>query len=127
MAMTFPSDTQRGTPAWLTKLTATLIRARYRALVGDSNAAGKVPLTIQGAPSQTANLLEFYDGSKNGLAAFDNGGAGQSVYVVEPVSTAGGSVVTKEVGIDITCASGVFAAGTGTAKVTVWRSEEHTS
>jgi hypothetical protein len=210
MAMTFPSDTQRGTPAWLTKLTATLIRARYRALVGDSNAAGKVPLTIQGAPSQTANLLEFYDGSKNGLAAFDkagnlilggatnvvgcvaqvslsaaqiiamyttpvailaapatgtaivvkkivveldltatafsgggvvhfyyhglsaeilsaslaaatvNGGAGQSVYVFEPVSTAGGSVVTKEVGIDITCASGVFAAGTGTAKVTVW-------
>lgn len=71
MAMTFPSDGQRGIPAWLSKLTSTLIRARYRTTVGDSNAAGKVPLIIQGAPSQTANLLEFYDGSKNGLGAVD--------------------------------------------------------
>jgi hypothetical protein len=209
MAMTFPSDTQRGIPAWFTKLTATLIRARYRTSVGDSNAAGKVPLTIQGAPSQTANLLEFYDSAKNGLAAIDKAGnlivggatkvawstasfslsaaqiiamgttpvtiipapgtgkaiiigeiiveinttataftgggvvhfyyhgqttevmaqtlaatsitaaAGQAIMILEPVQTAAGSVVTKEVGIDITNATAAFAAGTGTAVVTV--------
>jgi hypothetical protein len=55
-------------------------------------------------------------------AATVNGGAGQSIYLLEPAQTAGGSVVTPAVGIDITCASGVFAAGTGTAKVTIWYS-----
>jgi hypothetical protein len=74
MPMIFPSDAQRGIPAWLTKFTSVLIRARYRNPVGDSNAAGKVPLIIQGAPSQTANLVEYYDGSKNGLAALDAAG-----------------------------------------------------
>lgn len=212
MSMTFPSDTQRGTPGWLTKLTTVLVRARYRTNVGDSNAAGKVPLIIQGAASQTANLLEIYDSSKNGLFAVDkngnlvvggsaksaqsvtqvsltaanilamngapvqilpapgtgnaivvdkilvelnttatqfasggvvhfyyhgqtteimaqtiaaatvNGGAGQTILLLEPVQTAGGSVVTKEVGIDITNATGAFTTGTGTAKVTVWYS-----
>jgi len=209
MAMTFPSDAQRGTPAWLSKFTAVLIRARYRTSVGDSNAAGKVPLTIQGAPSQTANLLEIYDSNKNGLFAIDAAGnivtggaakaasskvsfslsaaqiiamgttpitiipapgtgkaivvnsimveinttatqfssggvvhfyyhgqtaeimaqtiaatsvtavAGQAVFTLAPVQTAAGSVVTKEVGIDITNATAAFAAGTGAAVVTV--------
>jgi hypothetical protein len=66
----------------MTKLTATLIRARYRTSVGDSNAAGKVPLIIQGASGQTASLIEAYDSSKNflwGIDAngqkIDNGGA----------------------------------------------------
>lgn len=76
MAMTFPSDAQRGTPAWLTKFTGLLLRARYRTTVGDSTAAGRVPLVIQGAPSQTANLLEIYDGSKNGLGGVDARGFG---------------------------------------------------
>ncbi len=53
-------------------------------------------------------------------AATINGGAAQTIWILQPVATAGGSVGTKEVGIDITCATGVFAAGTGTAKVTVW-------
>ena len=63
----------------------------------------------------TAEIL-----SASMAAATVNGAAGQSIYVFEPVATAGGSVVTPAVGIDITCATGVFAAGTGTAKVTVW-------
>ncbi len=55
-------------------------------------------------------------------AATVNGGAGQSVYLLEPVQTAGGSVITPGVGIDITNLTGVFATGTGTIKVTVWYS-----
>jgi hypothetical protein len=55
-------------------------------------------------------------------AATINGGSGQSVYLLEPVATAGGSVVTPGVGIDITNATGVFATGTGAAVVTVWYS-----
>jgi hypothetical protein len=72
--MSFPSDTQRGIPAWLAKFGPTLFRARYRASVGDSNAATKVPVIIQGAPSQTANLFECYDSAKNLLAAIDASG-----------------------------------------------------
>jgi predicted RecA/RadA family phage recombinase len=41
--------------------------------------------------------------------------AGQAIYILEPVLTSGGSVVTKEVGVDITNATAAFAAGTGTA------------
>jgi hypothetical protein len=55
-------------------------------------------------------------------AATINGGAGQTISLLEPVQTAGGSVVTKEVGIDITNATGVFATGTGAAVVTIWYS-----
>jgi len=66
---------------------------------------------------QTAEIM-----AQTIAAATVQGGAGQSVYVLEPVQTAGGSVVTPAVGIDITNASGVFAAGTGTAKITVWYS-----
>lgn len=50
-------------------------------------------------------------------AATVNGSVGTSVYNLKPVQTAGGSVVTSGVGIDITNATGVFATGTGTAKV----------
>lgn len=50
-------------------------------------------------------------------AATVNGATGQYIFVLEPVQTSGGSVVTKEVGIDITNLTGVFATGTGTAKI----------
>jgi hypothetical protein len=66
---------------------------------------------------QTAEIM-----AQTIAAATVNGGTGQSIYILEPVQTAGGSVVTPAVGIDITNASGVFATGTGTAKVTVWYS-----
>jgi hypothetical protein len=212
MSMTFPSDAQRGTPAYFTKLTQLLLKARARTSVGDSNAANKTPLIIQGAASQTSDLVQVYDSSKNGLYAIDsnghvnqsgvtkvkncvaqlsltaaniqgmfatpisvvaapaagtavvveqvmvelnltatqfasggvvhfyyhgqttelmaqtlaaatiNGGAGQSIYLLEPVQTAGGSVVTKNVGVDITNATGAFTTGTGTAVVTMWYS-----
>lgn len=50
-------------------------------------------------------------------AASITGTAGVDLFALEPVQTAGGSVVTKEVGIDITNATAAFAAGTGTMKV----------
>lgn len=53
-------------------------------------------------------------------AATVQGSAGTSVYLLEPVATSGGSVVTPAVGIDITNATAPFAAGTGTAIVTIW-------
>lgn len=74
MALTFPSDSQRGIPAWLNKITPALFRARARTTVGDSNAANKVPIIIQGAASQTANLMEIYDSSKVGLGGIDSRG-----------------------------------------------------
>ena len=55
-------------------------------------------------------------------AATVQGGAGRTLWILEPAQTAGGSVATTDVGIDITNATGVFAAGTGTAKITVWYS-----
>jgi hypothetical protein len=58
----------------LTKLGSTLFRARYRTNVGDSNAANKVPVIVQAAASQTANLIEVYDSSKNLLTAVDPNG-----------------------------------------------------
>ena len=50
-------------------------------------------------------------------AATVQGGAGTSIFILQPVATAGGSVVTADVGIDITNATAAFAAGTGTAKL----------
>lgn len=55
-------------------------------------------------------------------AATVNGGAGQSVYVLTPAETVGGSVVTPQVGIDITNATSAATVGTGTAVLTVWYS-----
>lgn len=52
-------------------------------------------------------------------AATIQGGAAQTIWTLQPVATAGGSVITKELGIDITNATAVFAAGTGTAVVTI--------
>lgn len=72
--MAFPSDLVRGIPAWFTKQTATLIRGRYRTNVGDSNIAGRQLLVLQGAPGQTANLIEVYDSAKNLLWAVDPNG-----------------------------------------------------
>jgi hypothetical protein len=70
----------------------------------------------------------YYDGASAEVcsatlaAATIQGGAGQSVFVLNPVATAGGSVVTKEKAIVITNATAAFADGTGTAKVFVsWR------
>jgi hypothetical protein len=71
---TFPSDAQRGVPAYFTKLGPLLLRSRYRTNVGDSNAANKVPLIIQAATSQTADLVELYDASKNFLWGLDSAG-----------------------------------------------------
>lgn len=92
---TFPSDAQRGTPAWMTKLGPMLLRARYRNPAGDSNAANKVPLIIQLAPSQTASAIEVYDSSKNflwGIDAtgqkIDNGGATIAQTVTVSISAA---------------------------------------
>ncbi len=50
-------------------------------------------------------------------AATVTGTAGTSIFRLEPVATAGGSVVTSAVAAEITNLTGVFAAGTGTAKV----------
>ena len=49
-------------------------------------------------------------------AATVTGGAGTTLLALSPAQTAGGSVVTKEVGVDIT-STAAFASGTGTAKV----------
>lgn len=50
-------------------------------------------------------------------AATVNGSVGTTLWNLKPVQTAGGSVVSAGLGIDITNATGVFATGTGTAKV----------
>lgn len=50
-------------------------------------------------------------------AATVNGAAGTSTYFLTPVATAGGSVISSNLGIDITNATGAFTTGTGTAKV----------
>jgi hypothetical protein len=93
--MPFPSDAQRGIPAYLTKLGSTLFRARYRNPVGDSNAANKVPIIVMAAPGQTANLVEYYDSAKNLLRAVGpagaevgNAGATQTATVTIPISAA---------------------------------------
>jgi hypothetical protein len=70
----FPSDGQRGIPAYFTKLTSLFLRYRYRSGVGDSNAANKTPLVIQAAASQTNDLIDVYDSSKNGLFWVDSAG-----------------------------------------------------
>lgn len=44
----------------------------------------------------------------------------QVLMILEPVQTAGGSVVTSAVGIDITNVTQLFTTGTGTAVITVW-------
>jgi hypothetical protein len=55
-------------------------------------------------------------------AATVNATVGSYVFVLQPVATAGGSVVTPAVAAEITNLTGVFAAGTGTAKIwTVYR------
>jgi len=50
-------------------------------------------------------------------AASITGTAGTSILALEPVQTSGGSVITSAVAAEITNLTGVFAAGTGTAKV----------
>lgn len=52
-------------------------------------------------------------------AATVQAGIGTYVFVLAAAETAGGSVVTPALGIDITNATEAFAAGTGTAVVTV--------
>lgn len=70
----------------------------------------------------------YYHGSTTELmsatlaAATVQAASTQSIWLLNPVATSGGSVVTKEVGVDITNATGVFATGTGTAVVTCWYS-----
>lgn len=50
-------------------------------------------------------------------AASVTGAAGTSIFRLAPVATSGGSVVTSAVAVEITNLTGVFAAGTGTAKI----------
>ena len=63
MATAFPTDQERGTAAFYTKLTALLVRARYRQYVGDSNAANKLLAVLQAASGQTADLVGIFLGS----------------------------------------------------------------
>ena len=70
----FPTDQERGKAGWLTGFTNALFRSRYRATVGDSNAAGRCPLIIKGVPGQTADLLDIYDTNNNGLFWVDANG-----------------------------------------------------
>src|SRR5689334_8174926 len=77
MATAFPasSDPESGlNPRNYTKLGPTLLRARYRASVGDSNAAAKMLIVGQAAPSQPADLTGYYGSSKNHLIGFDAAG-----------------------------------------------------
>ena len=79
MPSAFPasSDPESGkNPRWMTKLGSTLFRARYRSAVGDSNAANKIPVVVQAAPSQTADLFAVYDSAGNELFWIDAAGAG---------------------------------------------------
>lgn len=88
MSTAFPgTDAESGkNPRGLTKLGSTLFRARYRTSVGDSNAANKVPVVIQGAASQTSDLLGVYDSSQNPLFSIDAaGGAVQAKNVSQRV------------------------------------------
>lgn len=86
-----------------------------------------VELNLTATQFASGGVVHFYyHGSTTEImaqtiaAATVNGGAGQTILILEPVQTAGGSVVTKEVGIDITNATGAFTTGTGTAVVTVY-------
>lgn len=120
--MAFPSDTQRGVPAWMTKLGPVLFRARYRSSVGDSNAANKVPVVIQGAPSQTANLVEYYDSAKNLLRAVDSTGAqvangGASLTQTATISISAANIVATTAGKFGHAAGVVLVADPGAGKV----------
>lgn len=95
--MTFPVDQESGSnPRNYSRLTLLFLKARYRSLVGDSNAANKVPLLIKGAPSQTSNLVEIYDSNNNGL--FGIGPDGSIIQGGVP------SVVRKMVQVSLTAA-----------------------
>ncbi len=74
MATAFPTDQERGTAAFYTKLTALLVRARYRQYVGDSNAANKLLAVLQAASGQTADLVGIFDSAKNPLLSVDAAG-----------------------------------------------------
>jgi hypothetical protein len=50
-------------------------------------------------------------------AATVNAAAGTTVLQLEPAQTAGGTVITPAVGVDITNATGAFTTGTGTMKL----------
>jgi len=75
MSFTYPADQESGAnPRNYTRMTLLRCKARYRSLVGDSNAANKCPLIVEGAPSQTENLIEVYNSSRAGLYAVDPNG-----------------------------------------------------
>lgn len=106
----------------MSKLGPVLIRARYRSAVGDSNAANKQPLVIQGAPAQTANLLEFYDSAKNLLFAVDPTGAelrnvGASLIQTATVSISSANITGTGAGKLGHAAGVVLVADPGVGKV----------
>jgi|SRR5215831_1080652 len=117
MALNFPADPAgaRGLPSYFTKLGSLFLRYRYRPAVGDSNAANKVLLVLQGAPGQTANLLEAYDSAKNGLFAIgpsgaltDTGGTNRIVLNGTPKTITDASATSL---FDVACASGAVCGG----------------
>jgi predicted RecA/RadA family phage recombinase len=55
--------------------------------------------------------------AQNIAAASVNAAAGTATFFLSPVQTAGGSVISTNLGIDITNATAAFTTGTGTMKV----------
>lgn len=112
---TFPSDTQSGVPRWLNKFTPSIFRARTRTSVGDSNAANKVPVIIQGAASQTASLLEMYNSAKTFLGGFDASGNsldgnGLARVILNPTTKAVPDASATAL-FDVACAAAAMIGG----------------
>jgi hypothetical protein len=53
-------------------------------------------------------------------AASVTAGAGTYIFNLQPVATAGGSVITSAVAVELTNLTGAFTTGTGTGKVFCW-------
>lgn len=98
--MSFPTDTESGTMRNMTKLTQLFVKARYRSLVGDSNAANKVLYMAQRASGQTAALVEYYDENKNILFSIDasgniiKSGVTQVVNIKKRIALTAGQITT---------------------------------
>lgn len=75
MSFIYPADQESGAnPRNYTRFTLARFKARYRSVVGDSNAANKCPLIVEGAPNQTEDLIEVYNSSRVGLFSVDANG-----------------------------------------------------
>lgn len=111
MSTSFPIDQERGISAAYSKFTGLFARARYRAIVGDSNAATKIPVVVMAAPSQVADLVAVFDSSKNPLASIDAAGglvqaANVSQRVVQVTLTAAQITSLHTVPVSLVAAPG---------------------